>query len=58
MKILVADPVAKEGIEALKAQAEVDVKVGLKPEELKAIIGDYEALVVRSETNSTARLRA
>ncbi len=54
MKILIADPVAKEGIEALKAEAEVDVKLGLKPEELKSIIGDYEALVVRSETKATA----
>jgi D-3-phosphoglycerate dehydrogenase len=54
MKILVADPVAKEGIEALKSQAEVDVKTGLKPEQLKEVIGDYEALVVRSETKATA----
>ncbi|MBM4447532.1 MAG: phosphoglycerate dehydrogenase [Chloroflexi bacterium] len=54
MKILIADPVAKEGIEALQAQAEVDVKLGLKPEELKSIIGDYEALIVRSETKATA----
>jgi D-3-phosphoglycerate dehydrogenase len=54
MKILVADPVAKEGIEALKAQAQVDVKLGLKPDELKKVIGDYEALVVRSETKATA----
>jgi D-3-phosphoglycerate dehydrogenase len=54
MRILVADPVAKEGIEALKSQAEVDVKTGLKPEQLKEIIGDYEALVVRSETKATA----
>src|SRR4030042_801244 len=56
MKILIADPLAQEGIEALKAQAEVDVKVGLKPEELKAIIGDYEALIVRSETKATAEI--
>lgn len=54
MKILIADPVAKEGIEALKAQADVDVKLGLKPDELKKVIGDYEALVVRSETKATA----
>src|SRR4030043_520557 len=54
MRILIADPVAKEGIEALKAQAEVDVKIGLKPEELKSLIGDYEALIVRSETKATA----
>ena len=54
MRILVADPVAEEGIEALKAQAEVDVKLGLKPDELKSIIGDYDALIVRSETKATA----
>lgn len=54
MKILVADPLAEEGIEALKRQAEVDVKLKLKPEELKSIIGDYEALIVRSETKATA----
>jgi len=56
MKILVADPVAREGIEALKAEAEVDVKLGLKPEELQNIIGEYEALVVRSETRATAEI--
>src|SRR4030065_1874979 len=54
MKILIADPVAKEGIEALKAQAEVDVKLKLKPDELKSIIADYDALIVRSETRATA----
>jgi len=54
MKVLVADPVAEEGIEALRAQAEVDVKLKLKPEELKSIIGDYEALIVRSETRASA----
>ena len=54
MKILVADPVAEEGIEALRAQAEVDVKLKMKPDELKKIIGDYDALIVRSETRATA----
>ena len=54
MKILIADRVAKEGVAALKAEAEVDVKVGLNPEELKSIIGDYDALVVRSQTRATA----
>lgn len=54
MKILVADPVAEEGIEALRAQAEVDVKLKLEPEKLKSIIGDYDALIVRSETQASA----
>jgi len=54
VKILVADPLAEEGIEALRRQAEVDVKIKLKPEELKSIIGDYDALIVRSETKATS----
>ena len=55
-KILVADPIADEGIEILKKQkdTEVDVKLKLKPEEIIAIIGEYDALVVRSETKATA----
>ncbi|HWR70377.1 MAG TPA: hydroxyacid dehydrogenase, partial [Dehalococcoidia bacterium] len=56
MKVLVADPIAPEGIEILKKSAEVDVKTGLKPEELLAIIGEYEGLMVRSETKVTAKV--
>lgn len=54
MKILIADPVAEEGIQALQAVAEVDIKLKLKPEELQSIISDYDALIVRSETYATA----
>ncbi len=53
-KVLVADPIADEGIDILKTEAKVDVKLGLTPEELLATIGDYEALVVRSETKVSA----
>ncbi len=55
-KILVADPIADEGIELLKKQkdAQVDVKLKMKPEELISVIGEYEALVIRSETKATA----
>ena len=56
MKVLVADPVDKAGIDVLKAHIDVDVKVGLKPDELKSIIGDYEALIVRSETQANAEI--
>lgn len=55
-KILVSDPIADVGIEALRAESSVDVKVGLKPRELLDIIGEYEALVVRSETRVTAEV--
>jgi D-3-phosphoglycerate dehydrogenase len=54
MKVLVADPVGEEGIATLRDHAEIDVKTGLKPEELISIIGDYEALMVRSQTRVTA----
>jgi D-3-phosphoglycerate dehydrogenase / 2-oxoglutarate reductase len=53
MKVLVADSLSKEGIDIMKAVAEVDVKTGLKENELVAIIGDYEGLVVRSQTQVT-----
>jgi D-3-phosphoglycerate dehydrogenase / 2-oxoglutarate reductase len=54
MKVLVADPLSKEGIEIMKSVAEVDIKTGLKAEEIIPIIGDYEGLVVRSQTQVTA----
>ena len=54
MKILVSDPIAEEGLEKLRqAGFEVDVKAELMPEELIAIIPDYEGLIVRSATRVT-----
>lgn len=54
MRVLVADPIAREGLEILRAGAQVDVADGLSPLELIARIGNYEALVVRSATKVTA----
>ena len=56
MKVLIADPVADEGINILRSDTQVDIKTGLKPEELISIIGDYEALIVRSQTRVTAEV--
>ncbi len=53
-KILVSDPIAPEGVELLRTRAEVDVQLGLKPPELAGLVGQYDALVVRSETKVTA----
>jgi D-3-phosphoglycerate dehydrogenase len=56
MKVLVADELSPRGIETLR-RAEglsVDVRLGLKAPELKAILGDYQALAVRSATQVTA----
>ncbi|MBN2120651.1 MAG: phosphoglycerate dehydrogenase [Candidatus Omnitrophica bacterium] len=54
-KVLISDKLAQEGIAVLKSEPDfqVDVKTGLKPEELSSIIGDYQAIVVRSETKLT-----
>jgi D-3-phosphoglycerate dehydrogenase len=56
MKVLIADPVSDEGIDIIRPHAQVDVKTGLKPEELISIIGEYDALVVRSQTQVTAEV--
>ena len=52
-RVLITDPIAPEGVDLLKTQAEVDVKRGLSPQELMQVLGDYDALIVRSETRVT-----
>jgi D-3-phosphoglycerate dehydrogenase len=58
MKILVTEPLAPQGMEVLSRAPElqVDVRLGLKPADLKAVIGDYHGIVVRSGTKVTADL--
>ena len=59
MKVLVSDSMSEVGVEVLReAGIEVDVNTGLKPEEIKAIIGNYEGLLVRSATKVTPELLA
>jgi D-3-phosphoglycerate dehydrogenase len=58
MRILVAEPVAAEGVDLLRAHHEVDVRTGLVKAELVAIIADYDALVVRSQVQVDAELIA
>ena len=55
-KILVADPIASEGVDLLGTRADVDSKYGLTAPELMEILGNYDALVVRSETKVTAEV--
>ena len=55
-RILVADPIAPEGVDLLGTRAEVDSKHGLTAAELMEILGGYDALVVRSETKVTAEV--
>jgi D-3-phosphoglycerate dehydrogenase len=59
-RVLVSDPISQKGVDALAAAPgiEVDVKTGLPPAELISIIGQYDALVVRSQTKVTAEVLA
>ena len=55
-RVLVSDPLAEEGLVILRAAVDVDVKTELKEDELCKIIGDYDALLVRSATEVTAKV--
>ena len=52
MKVLVSDNLGHAGIEMLEAEEgiDVDVRTGLTPAALIAIIGDYDGLIIRSAT--------
>ena len=54
-KVLISDSLSKEAIEILQKEKEfvVDVNTKLTPEELKKVIKDYDALLVRSSTKVT-----
>jgi D-3-phosphoglycerate dehydrogenase len=58
-RILIAEQIAPEGLEALRdAGHEVVVQTGLKPDELRAVVGDMDALIVRSQVAVDAALIA
>jgi D-3-phosphoglycerate dehydrogenase len=55
LKVLISDNISPKSIEILKKSGlEVDVKTGMKPEELKACISDYHGLIIRSATKVTS----
>ncbi len=58
MKVLVSDNLSEVGIKIFEETPgiEVDVNTGLTPEELEGIIGQYDALVIRSATKVTANI--
>lgn len=56
--VLVSDTLADEGVDILREYCNVDVKTGLTEEELIAIIGTYDGLLVRSGTQVTAEVLA
>jgi len=57
-KILVSDALAEVGLKPLREaeNTELSIQTDLTPEELLAVIGDYDALLVRSSTRVTAEV--
>jgi D-3-phosphoglycerate dehydrogenase len=57
-KVLVSDPLSSKGLEILGSAKSLkyDLKPGLSPEELKKIMPEYDAIIIRSETKLKADL--
>jgi D-3-phosphoglycerate dehydrogenase len=55
MKVLITNPISDEGIKILKSEPglQVDVETKLTKEQLLEKIKDYDALIIRSETQVT-----
>ncbi|MCK4379244.1 MAG: phosphoglycerate dehydrogenase, partial [Deltaproteobacteria bacterium] len=60
MKVLISDKMSPKGLEVFKQfpELEVDVKVGMSPEELAEVIGQYDGLAIRSATKVTSEIIA
>lgn len=57
VKVLISDEMSPRAEEIFKERGiEVDVITGMTPDELKACIGDYDGLAVRSTTKATAEI--
>ncbi len=53
-KVLISDKISNRAVEIFQERGvEVDYKPGLSPDELKAIIGGYDGLAIRSATKVT-----
>ena len=60
IKVLISDKLAKEGIDLLKKMGGVEpvVKTGMTEDELASVIGEYDGLIIRSDTKVTAKVLA
>lgn len=54
--VLITDGLDEEGQAVLRVQAQVEDSTGISPASLLAVIGGYDALIVRSRTKVTAEL--
>jgi D-3-phosphoglycerate dehydrogenase len=58
-KVLISDSLSPAAVKIFQERGvEADVKTGLKPEELLAIIGQYDGLAIRSATKVTKEILA
>ena len=58
-KVLISDSMSPMAADVFRGRGiEVDVKTGLSPDELLAVIGEYEGLAIRSSTRVTADVLA
>ena len=57
-KIFISDKLANDGVNYLKEQADIEIhfEVGLSEDELCAKIGDFDALLIRSDTVVTPKV--
>lgn len=56
-KVLISDKLSPRAVDIFKESGvDVDVKVGMSPEELIACIGEYDGLAIRSATKVTAEV--
>ena len=56
MKVLVKEKIADTGVELLRENFEVELGLEMSDEELRAEIGGYDAILIRSATKMTAEL--
>lgn len=57
-RVLVSEPIEDAGLAGLYAVASVDVRPNMTPAELLSVIGEYDALMVRSQTRVSAEVLA
>jgi D-3-phosphoglycerate dehydrogenase / 2-oxoglutarate reductase len=56
VKVLVKEKIADSGVELLRRNFDVDLGLEMSDQELAEVIGDYDAILIRSATKLTAEL--
>ncbi|MGB5680937.1 MAG: phosphoglycerate dehydrogenase, partial [Polyangiales bacterium] len=58
VRVLVSDKLSEAGLSVLRnaADVELEYRPGMSEDELCAVIGDFDGLIIRSATQVTARV--